>query len=189
MPLESLTPSARPESPIGQGGWMRWRRGIAVAVGGCITIAGCRDSGGDDAATTTTFESYVPPAGPSLTEWQAQTIAVCEEYEPQQDAIVAAHDTSSLADVVVLIDALEPVVGAYVAELNAIPVPAARRSDVERTYELNTLNSKAAAQLRAAAAAGDSSGAQAASDLLDRQGNELKALLLDLDVPPCADGG
>jgi hypothetical protein len=168
---------------------MRFRRGIVMLVAGCITIAGCGDSGGDDVATTTTFESSVPPAAPSLEEWQAQTIAVCEEYEPQQDAIVAAHDTSSLGDVVTLIDALEPVVSAYVAELNAIPVPAARRSDVERTYELNTLNSTAAAQLRAAAAAGDNSGAQAASDALERQGNELKALLLDLDVPPCADGG
>jgi hypothetical protein len=169
---------------------MRWSLGFAIAVAGSITIAAC--SGGDDdgGATTTNFESYVPPAGPSLEEWQAQTIAVCEEYEPQQDAIAVAHgDISSLGDIVALIDELEPVVSAYIAELNAIPVPAARRSDVERTYELNSLNATAAERLRAAAAAGSDSEARAASDVLDSQSAELKALLLDLEVGACADSG
>ncbi|MGQ0830222.1 MAG: hypothetical protein ACT4OV_00920 [Microthrixaceae bacterium] len=167
---------------------MRRSPGLAIAVAGCITIAACSGGNDDGSATTTSFESYVPPAGPSLGEWQAQTIAVCEEYEPQQDAIVAAHgDVSSLDDIVALIDELEPVVSAYITELNGIPVPAARRSDVERTYELNSLNGAAAQQLRAAAAAGDESGARAASGALNSQSAQLKALLLDLEVDACAD--
>lgn len=169
---------------------MRRSSRSAVAVAACLTIAACGGGDDGDGASSTTFESYVPPAGPSLEEWQAQTTAVCEHYEPQQDGIVAARgEPSSLDDIVALIDELEPVVSDYVSALNAIPVPAARRSDVERTYELNALNATAATRLRAAAAAGDSSGAQAAAVVLDQQSAELKALLIDLDVPACADGG
>lgn len=166
---------------------MRWSLRLTMVVAACLTIAACGGGDDGDEATSTTFESYVPPAGPSLEEWQAQTIAVCERYEPQQDAIVAANgEASSLNDIVALIDELEPVVSAYVAELNAIPVPAARRSDVERTYELNSLNATAAERLRSAAAAGEDSEAQAAALVLEQQSAELQALLLDLDVPACA---
>src|SRR5688572_1634090 len=83
----------------GQAGPMLWQRRLAIAVTGLFLIGGCSGNGGEEGGATTTTTESTP--GPSLEEWQAQTTAVCEEYEPQQDAIVAAHgEATSLDDVV-----------------------------------------------------------------------------------------
>lgn len=140
---------------------------------------------------TTSSDTQPPTSGETgsgitLTDWEEQTTAVCEEFEPQQDAIVAARpEPATLAEVVELFDALTPVVDRYIAALGAIDVPDERATDVERTYELNELNGEAAATARAAAAGGDQAAFQQAVSALDSQSAELKTLLLDLGVPAC----
>jgi len=142
-------------------------------------------------APTTSSDTQPPTSGETgsgitLTDWEEPTTAVCEEFEPQQDAIVAARpEPATLAEVVELFDALTPVVDRYIAALGAIDVPDERATDVERTYELNELNGEAAATARAAAAGGDQAAFQQAVSALDSQSAELKTLLLDLGVPAC----
>jgi hypothetical protein len=167
---------------------MQWRRAFALVVAGLVVIGGCSGDGGEEAGgTTTTFESYVPPPGPSLEDWQAQATAVCETYEPQLDAIVAAHgEPTSLDDVVAFIDDLLPIAQPYMEEFNAIEVPAARRTDIERVYQLNRSSTEAATRLRAAAARSDQNGYAAAVSELSGQNREINDLLLDLEVPVCA---
>jgi len=68
-------------------------------------------------STTATSTTTAGSASITLAEWQAQTTAVCLEFEPQQEAVAAEHpDSSTFADVVELIDALRPVVDRYVAK-------------------------------------------------------------------------
>jgi hypothetical protein len=159
--------------------------GVAVVLVGLT--AGCSADGETDSAPTTAPSGTdLTAAVMSLAEWQRQTTLVCEEYEPQQDAIVAAHPSPSTPDdVVALFDALTPIADRYIDALAEIEVPAERSADVERTYELNAMNGEAAARARIAAASGDQAGFTSAASAIESQSAELEALLVDLGVPAC----
>ena len=163
------------------------RLGVIVAVAVGLTLPG--GCGGDDAGEDSlpdTVAPYVPTDGPSLEQWQAETTAVCEVYEPRQDAVVAEHPPSNdPADVIAFVDALTPVAEKYLGALNEIEVPPERRRDVERTYDLYQLNFEAAARLREAGTQGDAPGMQSAARALEAQARELIELLTDLGVPAC----
>jgi ABC-type glycerol-3-phosphate transport system substrate-binding protein len=157
-----------------------------VAISAVATACGGGDDASDDLPVTVSGPSATAD-GIDLADWQARTSIVCEQFEPQQDAVVAAHpQASEPADVVALIDELTPIVDRYIEALRAIEVPNQRKTDVERTHALNQMNADAAARLRTAAAAGDQDAMQSAAQALDQQSTELKALFTDLGVPACA---
>jgi hypothetical protein len=157
----------------------------AVLLCGVMVVGACGGGSDEDADVPATVKPYVPE-GPSLAEWRVETTAVCERYEPQQDAVVAEHPPSSdPADVVAFVDALTPVAEEYRAALDAIEPPKARRRDVLRAHELYRLNYEAALRLREAATRADESGMRSAADSLESQSEELRTLLADLEVPAC----
>lgn len=162
---------------------MSWLR--PVLLGGFVVVAACAGGTDDTAEVPATVKPYVPE-GPSLEEWRSETTAVCETYEPQQDAVVANHPPSSdPAEVVAFVDALAPVAEAYREALDAIEPPDARRRDVVRAHELYRLNYEAALRLRDAATSADEPGMRSAVSALESQSEELRALLADLGVPAC----
>lgn len=151
------------------------------AVALVVVVTACGSSSSGSASSTTAAEEPT-----SLATWQEETTALCDEFEPQQAAIVAEHPSSDTYDqVVALIDALQPLVDRYVEALGDVPVPASQATDVERTYELNRLNGDSVLAMRAAAVAGDRPGVDAAGEALRTQSDELRALLTDLGVPAC----
>jgi hypothetical protein len=167
---------------------MRRDTTIRVVVAGtvlCVGLAACSASDGDEAErsepSTTTRPEF------TLADWQQETTAVCNEFEPQQDAIVAQFgQPQSLDDVVAFIDALTPVADAYTDALNAVRVPDERSDEVRRTRELNTANMETAARARIAAVGGNAPGTQFELEKLANQSTELIDLLNELGVPACA---
>jgi hypothetical protein len=155
----------------------------AAALAGATACAPGSDDAADDLPATVSTRSIETI---SFEEWQAQFTAICDEYEPQQNAIAAEHGPAQTpADAVALIDDLTPVLERYVDALLAVEVPAARRRDVSRAYDLLATLEGDIAALRAAAA-GDGLGARDVLVTAQLHSTELQALLDDLDVPACA---
>lgn len=162
------------------------QRAAAVAL---LLVSACGGSGSDSstprASAPSATATSITTQGITLAEWQQQTTVVCEEYEPQQDAIIAAHKLGSPEDVIAFVDELTPVAERYLVALDAIAVPEERAGDVARLFELYDLNFEAAVALRAAAVRRDQGGLQAAAAELGAQATELMTLLADLGVPAC----
>ena len=70
---------------------MLWLR--VMVLSGLIAGGACGGGGDENADVPATVAPY-EAEGPSLEGWREQTTAVCERYEPQQDAVVAAHPPS-----------------------------------------------------------------------------------------------
>ncbi|MFL6204473.1 MAG: hypothetical protein ACJ739_03910 [Acidimicrobiales bacterium] len=163
---------------------VRWRQVVGGTAVGLTLLAAC----GDDSGEAVVKETVAPyEDSQSLAEWQEQTAAVCETYEPKLEAVRAKHgDPKDAVAFIALLKDLEPVRKEYQQAFRAVPVAAERRHDIERARDLSQLVSETASALLAAANKGDEATRDDAAEALTARTKELTALLDDLGVPACA---
>jgi len=161
-----------------------WRHLIGGTAAALVLLGACGDDSGD-AVVKETVAPYEDSQ--SLAEWQEQTAAVCETYEPKLDAVRAKHGAPKDAVAfVALLKELEPIRQAYQEAFRAVPVAAERRHDIERARDLSRLVSETASVMLAAANKGDEATRDDAAQALEERTADLTALLKDLGVPACA---
>lgn len=163
------------------------RRVLFVLIA-CLLVACGDDDTGEESTRSTTTEATSTSASETseLEQWRAEATAICEEYQPQIEQIESDLGVPEDADgFASFIDAVLPVLEPYVDEFVAVEVPEEQAQEVQRLYELRESSKDLAISVRDAGVSGDSAAVQEGVAEIIRQGNELAALVEQLDVSAC----